>query len=183
MARPTIYTQDIADEICRRLSEGESLREICKDAHLPTARAVHYWLLEPEHREFFQQYTRARELQAHMLADEIIKISDDATNDWMERRSEAEKGAGINNGYVLNGDHVQRSRLRVDSRKWYVSKVLPKIYGEKVTAEVSGPNGEPIRFSWASNPEQAMPDPSSSHTTPEASGLASTKAKPDTESS
>ena len=151
---------------------------------MPSQSMVFRWLgsSDPAIAPFREQYAHAREVQAHNWAEEILEISDNATNDWMERRSEAEKGAGISTGWVLNGEHVQRSRLRTDNRKWIVSKMLPKVYGEKVTAEVSGPNGEPIRFSWASNPEQAMPDPSSSHITPEACGSASTKAKPDTES-
>jgi len=140
---------------------------------------------DPALVHFREQYARAREAQAHHLADELLEIVDDGKNDWMERRSEAEKGAGISTGWVLNGEHVQRSRLRVDSRKWFASKVLPKIYGDKVQAELTGANGGPLEFRWAQL-DEATPDPSeqsSSHTDQEASGSASTKAKPDTESS
>jgi len=103
---------------------------------------VYRWLDDNE--EFREQYSLARSIQADTIADEILEISDNASNDWMERRSEAEKGAGVNTGWVLNGEHVQRSRLRVDARKWYASKVAPKKYGDKFTNEHSGPDGRPI---------------------------------------
>lgn len=84
---------------------------------------------------FAAQYARAREIQADTLVEEIIDISDDGTNDWMDRQSSSEKGAEVSNGWLLNGEHVARSRLRVDSRKWFASKVLPKRYGDKLTTE------------------------------------------------
>jgi hypothetical protein len=87
---------------------------------------------------FREQYARARESQADYYAEEIIQISDDGTNDWMERRSEAEKGAGVDTGWVLNGEHVQRSRLRVDARKWYAGKLAPKKYGDKLRTSIQG---------------------------------------------
>ncbi|HRP05296.1 MAG TPA: hypothetical protein PLV87_10330, partial [Opitutaceae bacterium] len=59
------------------------------------------------------------------MADEMMEIADDARNDWMERRGEEDAG------WQVNGEHIQRSRLRVDTRKWMLSKALPKLYGEK----------------------------------------------------
>lgn len=140
--RPSDYTAEIATVICNRIAAGESLRAICLDDDMPAASSVFLWLTK--HSEFTEQYARAREAQADFYADEIITISDDGTNDWMERRSEAEKGAGVNTGWVLNGEHVQRSRLRVDARKWYAGKVAPKKYGDKFINEHSGPDGGPI---------------------------------------
>lgn len=64
------------------------------------------------------------------MADEIKEISDDGSNDWMERND------GENVAWVANGEHIQRSRLRVDTRKWHLSKALPKIYGDRHTHEV-----------------------------------------------
>ena len=144
--RPSIFTETMGDEICTRLAAGESLRGICLDDHMPDAATVFRWLAGSNEAlgPFREQYTRAREIQAHNLVDEILSISDDGTNDWMERKSTAEKGAGVESGWTLNGEHVQRSRLRVDSRKWYASKVLPKIYGEKV--QVGGDPDNPVAF-------------------------------------
>ena len=69
------------------------------------------------------------------MADETLEISDDGTNDWMKD----------NEGYKVNGEHVARSRLRVDTRKWLLSKALPKIFGDKLTQSVQNldANGNP----------------------------------------
>jgi hypothetical protein len=148
--RPTSFKQSTGDEICKRLAEGESLRGICRDDHMPAASTVFGWLAGSDEklRPFMEQYARAREAQADNLVDEILEISDDGTNDWMERRSEAEKGAGVESGWVLNGEHVQRSRLRVDSRKWFASKVYPKKYADKIQQEISGKDGGPLKVTW-----------------------------------
>ena len=126
------------------MANGESLRGICRDEGMPAASTVCLWAATD--KTFAEQYARAREIQAHTLVDEILEISDDGTNDWMERRSEAEKGAGVETGWTVNGEHIQRSRLRVDSRKWFASKVLPKIYGDKISQELSGPDGGPMQI-------------------------------------
>lgn len=73
------------------------------------------------------------------MADEILEISDDGSNDWMERLGKEGEPAG----WQLNGEHVQRSRLRVDTRKWILSKLAPKRYGDKL--QHTGDGGGPIR--------------------------------------
>lgn len=137
--RPSDYSDEIAATICSRLAEGESLRAICLSDNMPSKTSVFRWLAINE--PFRDQYARAREAQADHLVDEILAISDDGTNDWMERKD----AEGENAGWQINGEHVQRSRLRVDSRKWFASKVAPKKYGEKIVQEHSGPDGGPIK--------------------------------------
>jgi hypothetical protein len=86
-------------------------------------------------------YTAAREAQADYIAEELLEIADNATNDWMERRRE--------NGsitMVLNGEHVQRSRLRIDTRKFLLAELQPKKYADHVTTAVTGPDGGAIRI-------------------------------------
>jgi hypothetical protein len=124
MARPTIFSEEITSIVCDRLASGESLRSICRDEDMPAITTIMRWLItkEPQFIEFRQQYEIAREIQAETLADELLDIADDGTNDWVER---FDKDGG-DSTYTLNGEHVQRSRLRVDTRKWYLSKVLPK---------------------------------------------------------
>lgn len=129
--RPTIFSSEIAEQICERLAEGHSLREICAADDMPHEATVRRWALE-DRDGFSTQYTKAREIGYHMMADELLEIADDGTNDWIERRD------GENAGYVVNGEHVGRSRLRLDTRKWLLSKALPKIYGDKVQTEHSG---------------------------------------------
>lgn len=131
IGRPSGFNDDIAAEICGRLADGQSLRTICRDEHMPDASTVFRWLKSND--DFRQQYAHARELQAEAFAEDILEIADDGANDWMERTGKD----GESVGWMLNGEHVQRSRLRIDARKWLASKLAPKKYGDKV--EVGGP--------------------------------------------
>jgi hypothetical protein len=137
MGRPLTYTQEVADEICRRMCEGESLRSICRSEGMPPFGTVMTWVLK-DREGFHAQYARAREAQAHALADELLEIADDARNDRMARNDPE------NPGRVENSEHLQRSRLRVDARKWLTSKILPKQYGDKIEQEITGKDGAPL---------------------------------------
>jgi hypothetical protein len=79
------------------------------------------WVAE-DRAGFSEQYTKACEARLHFHADELLDIADDGRNDWMEQLSD--KGEVV--GYKVNGEAVNRSRLRVDTRKWLLSKLLPK---------------------------------------------------------
>jgi hypothetical protein len=137
--RPSAYSQQIADEICRRLAGGESLRAICRDEGIPDESTVRLWALD-DREGFAAQYARAREVQFLAIADELLEIADDGSNDWMQRT-----GKGKSGGWELNGEHIQRSRVRIDTRKWILSKMLRKIYGDKAEVAVTGANGGPVQ--------------------------------------
>jgi hypothetical protein len=77
----------------------------------------------------------ARELQADYLAEEMLEIADDGRNDWTKRED------GID---AVNAEVVQRSRLRVDARKWLMAKLQPKKYGDRIAQEVTGGDGLPL---------------------------------------
>lgn len=117
MGRPSEFTQEIADEICELLIVGKSLRSICLAETMPNAGTVCRWLAS--NKDFREQYASARDAQADTLADEILDIADDGSNDFM---GEDEK---------YNGDAVARSKLRVDARKWIAAKLKPKKYGDR----------------------------------------------------
>jgi hypothetical protein len=136
MGRPSSYTPEMGDKICDQLIEGMSLRKICLAEDMPSTSAVCRWLATND--TFREQYARAREAQAETLADEILDIADDGTNDWMADK-EAEEG------FRYNGDAVQRSRLRVDSRKWLAAKMLPKKYGDSATVRHADADGEKLK--------------------------------------
>ena len=89
---------------------------------------------------FQNQYARAREIQAEYHFEELIEIADDGTNDYVAKRD----ASGAIVGWRENGEWVNRSRLRVDTRKWAMSKMAPKKYGDKSAIEHSGPGGAPI---------------------------------------
>ncbi len=77
---------------------------------MPSKQAVLRWLARNE--SFRAQYVRAKEEGAEAIAEELFDIADDGTNDWMEKLDK--DGEAI--GYQLNGEHVQRSKLRIDTR-------------------------------------------------------------------
>lgn len=143
VGRPSSFTQEIADTICSRIIEGESVRTICESEEIPHISTVMRWLAV--NKEFREQYARAKELQAEYFAEEILDISDDGTNDWMTR--ENKDGSEYE---VVNSEVLQRSRLRVDTRKWLMGKLAPKKYGDSATLKVGGdPDGVPVQSSIA----------------------------------
>lgn len=146
--RPSSFTEDIAKSICDRLAHGQSLREICRDDKMPGLTTVMTWLRK--HEEFRAQYTLAREDQADYLFDEIVEIADDGTNDWMLRQH----GEG-DEAEVPNHEHINRSRLRIDTRKWAASKLSPKKYGERIVNEHTGKDGGPIETADVSDAMRA----------------------------
>ncbi len=128
--RPTLYTKELAETICAQIAHGQGLKSICASDAMPTDRTVYRWLRMEDHAEFRQMYARAREDQQDHWADEIIEIADDATNDWMER--ETRSGETVT---VVDSEHLNRSRLRVDTRKWLMAKLMPRKYGDFKTLE------------------------------------------------
>lgn len=125
LGRPSDYTPQLATAICARIADGESLRSVCRDEAMPDKSTVFDWLRI--HPEFADQYARAKEESADTHADDILEIADDGTNDWMERQD-----AEGRKFYDLNGENIQRSKLRVDTRKWIASKLKAKKYGERI---------------------------------------------------
>lgn len=128
MARPSKYSQQLADAICELLVDGKSLRTICSTAKMPSRSTVIRWLAENE--AFRNHYARARELQADTLAEEILDIADKAV--LGERLKKDGKGKVLER---QTGDMVERSKLMIDARKWYAGKLQPKKYGERVALD------------------------------------------------
>lgn len=89
--------------------------------------------LDGSRPEFSEQYARAREAQADKLAEEALQIADDGRSDTYVDAEGNER---------TDTEVIQRSKLRVDTRKWLASKMAPKKYGDKVAiggAEDLGP--------------------------------------------
>ncbi len=136
----SLYTEELAADICVRLSTGQSLREISRASGMPRASTIVDWTTDEVNCPGFgERYAHARGIFLQVIADEILEISDDGSNDYITRtRSDGSSEQG------LDAEHVQRSRLRVDSRKWLLSKLKPGTYGDKVQQEISGPDGAAI---------------------------------------
>lgn len=143
--RPSKFTQKLADEICEQLSQGISLRTVCLADKMPDAATVFRWLRTRD--EFCKQYARAKEESTDAMAEDIIDISDDSTGDYVEDGEKMTR--------KLNNENVQRSRLRVDTRKWIMSKMKPKKYGDKVDVTSGGEviKGNSIIFTDFNAPE------------------------------
>lgn len=136
--RPTAYTDAIATEICDRLAAGESLRSICRDEHMPHESTVRKWGVE-NYEGFYTQYARARDIGLDAIADETLEIAD--TPLIGEKRKERPDGSIE----IERGDAVDRARLKVDTRKWYLGKLAPKRYGNNANVELTGKDGGPIQ--------------------------------------
>lgn len=125
------YSQEIADAICDRIGQGNSLRAICAVEGMPTKSLFLKWVANNE--QLCDQYTRAREAQAEGFADELIEIADDDSGDVSGELQ------------MPNAVAVQRSKLKYEARKWVVSKLLAKKYGDSL--KHTGADGEgPVQF-------------------------------------
>jgi hypothetical protein len=137
MGRQSLYTAEIAKAICERLASGETLNSICEDEGMPASSTVRLWVHE-DREGFAALSVRAYEMGCHAIADDCIQIADDARNDWMERRGQEDAG------WIANGEHIQRSRLRIETRMRLLGKWAPKVYGDKVETTLQGPGGGPV---------------------------------------
>ena len=107
------FSEDLFDTICNRMASGESLREICDEKDMPSQTSVFRWLAADE--GLSERYARAREAQQETHLEQMFAIADGATP------------------ATVNVD-----RLRVDVRKWVMSKLAPKKYGDKLDVTSGG---------------------------------------------
>jgi hypothetical protein len=134
--RPLEYTQEMGDYICELVSShGYGLMKLCKlYPELPDKVTINRWRYRVQ--EFRIQYAQAKIIQADILAEECLEIADDDSNDTKLTHEGDE---------VCNTEFIARSRLRVDTRKWLASKLLPKQYGQQAE-EQKGDNKSVIEL-------------------------------------
>ena len=120
------YSPELADRVCELMIEGVSLRAICEMSGMPARRSIFYWL--QNNGEFRERYEIARLMQVEYWAHEIIEIADDTSGDFVIN----ERGER-----TVDHENINRARLRVDARKWLMSKLHPQRYGDRVTADVT----------------------------------------------
>jgi hypothetical protein len=120
MGRPSIYSDELAAEICRRIVEGESLLAICRSEGMPCVSTIMKWrAAKPEFRE---QYLAAQLDRSDTHAEEALKIADDPD---------------------IPSD---QKRIMVETRKWVATKQNPRKYGDRVMNELTGADGGPIQL-------------------------------------
>lgn len=110
--RPTDYTEELGILICEQIIQGKSLRSICSQEDMPSIPSVYLWI--SRHKEFSEHYARAKADQAEAMGEDTLEIADKSDGD------------------------VQRDKLRVDTRKWLMSKFAPKRYGDRVVQAHEG---------------------------------------------
>ena len=127
LGRPTTFNQEIADKICELIAtHGDTLDQLKAQYGIPDKHTIYMWTQRYDH--FLTAYARARIAQAQLFADEVIEISDCVAFDTViDEHGQAR----------ANNEWIARSRLRVDSRKWLATKLLPRVYGDKVQTEVT----------------------------------------------
>jgi len=130
--RPTLYNPTLGDRICDLIATGYTLKQAANTLGLQHESQIILWTRV--HPEFYEAYQRARETRLELMADQLESIADEGHNDYYERE-------GIDGP---DHEHMARSRLRVETRKWLLSKLAPKVYGDKLSAEISGKDGAPL---------------------------------------
>jgi hypothetical protein len=136
--RPSGYSLELSKRICQQLALGKTLTSICAQPDMPDESTVRKWALDHD-SEFYPHYARARHLGYLKMADDLVDIADDGRNDWMTiQRGDTEIE-------VVNREAVARSQLRTDTRKWLLSKALPKIYGDKLDVKATHEAGAGFR--------------------------------------
>jgi hypothetical protein len=129
--RPTNYCQEIAQLVCDRVATHHvGIERLCNMyPDMPGKTTIREWKLK--HDEFASRYALARQKQVENYAEDIIDIADDGSKDYVLTED----------GFKLDTEHLNRSRLRIDTRKWMASKLAPKIYGDqKRVEELEGEN-------------------------------------------
>jgi len=133
MAYSKIEIEKTFTIICDRIEGGESLRSVLRDDKMPSSQTFFKWIDGDEIKS--KQYARATELRANHIFDEMFEIADDGSNDYMQKLK------GDEMADVLNSEHVQRSKLRIDTRKWALSKMNPKKYGDSSKVDLTNSDG------------------------------------------
>lgn len=158
--RPLAYdVPAVKEHVIREMSSGRSLHTVCReDEGMPSPGTVMSWTLEDP--DFSVAYMNAKSTALLVMAEEIAEISEETNAVTMVPRLDADgnpmydangEPLMIRKVLPLNADVVARNRLRIDSRKWLLSKMMPKQFGDKVTTELTGVDGKPIEVSNTTN--------------------------------
>jgi hypothetical protein len=118
------------NKVIELIQEGDSLRKACKKLNY-SSTSTFFKFIEGNDL-LIEQYTRAREERAEKIFEEILDIADHTANDTITKRF------GETEVEVENHEWVNRSKLRIDARKWMLGKMQPKKYGDKLDLTSDG---------------------------------------------
>lgn len=137
--RRTGYTPALGRAICKMMAMGLTIRRICARPFMPHERTVWAWIATPGH-PFYQHYARARESYYLRMADDIVEIADDSSSDWKEES----RGKDAKPVKVVDREHLDRAKLRIETRKWLLSKVMPRLFGDQAEQGADDQPGAPL---------------------------------------
>lgn len=123
--RPSEYTPENEKAVLMWIATGNSVNSLKDEPDLVSPATVYRWMWE--HDEFREKYLEAQKIRCYAMSEEIFDIADDGQNDWMEKLDK--NGDSI--GWTVNGEHVQRSRLRAQVRQWHLERINGRIFGDK----------------------------------------------------
>ena len=138
--RPSKYNERIATEVCERLAQGETLKAICDDLKISH---MSVWRWQEANEEFSLRYARAREFQARSWFEEMVQAA--KTPEYGDVKESGIDGQGNTWEKTKTEDQVAHRRLKIDTLKWAVSKILPREYGDKTVTEIVGKDGGAIK--------------------------------------
>ncbi len=138
-----VFTDEIFTQICERLCEGEILRKISKELGFSRVGLYHF-IDSDATKTRANRYARAREMQMEAHEDDLITTAEDSSGDTIHGE----------NGPRMDSEWVARSRLKIDTKKWVMSKLYPRRYGEKIEATVTGNLG--VELTGTLSVEQRM---------------------------
>jgi hypothetical protein len=147
---------EVGDYIIGELAKGRSLLNICTvDPGVPDTATFLDWVEKDDPAGIALRYAHAREVGYRLMADEILELSD-KKGEWVEVQDLDVDGRPLLGAdgmptlkkvfMPLNSDVIAHTRLQIDTRKWVLAKMLPKVYGEKVQQEHTGKDGGPIQM-------------------------------------
>lgn len=125
------YSVKLVKEICSYLHTGMPISEVCNLKDMPSRSTFYQW--QNKRSEFREAIKDARIFGCHALADDILSIADDSSEDYIDTIDN--EGNSVR---VVNKAAIMRARLRIDVRKWILAKMLPKIYGDKIQLDHKG---------------------------------------------
>jgi hypothetical protein len=134
--------REILDDVYRLMANGYSVLSIFQNKmidDLPIRETFNNWVFD---KEEFVNYTRAREMRADFIFEEMQSIADDVDKTTVDITTVSDKGES---NQTIIKDNVERSRLKIDARKFMVARMNPKVYGNKIQAEITNPALDELR--------------------------------------
>jgi len=132
------YSKEIIKKICDEIEAGESVAEICRQDGMPKRKTVYQWLAK--YPDFMEKYRASKMAGVEALVDQMMDIANDASEDF-KRDDDGCVLLDKKGNRVIDGEHVQRSRLKIDTIKWVATKLVPRLYGDKTQVEHTGEVG------------------------------------------